>query len=267
MGPDEPDFYQVLGVGREVSAGEIRKAWRKRTGKAGPGSPEFRRLNDAAETLLDPRRRLEYDASLPRPEQPEQASEDAGPASARGGSEQVALGVFLGLWGWVASVALIILIVAVVGAAGWLTYQHRQDVATESARVQASSAAEQALTAILAYDYRQMDADEKKALSYLTPDYGKEYAKNFALLTDASGGKKSPVDQTKTVVTATVLGTGVMDAQPDQVHVMAFVNQETRHKAGPQGQQCSPSCLLTNRVEVTMVKRGSDWLVSGLNPK
>lgn len=267
MGPDEPDFYQVLGVGREVSAGEIRKAWRKRTGKAGPGSPEFRRLNDAAETLLDPRRRLEYDASLPVPEQPEPASEEPGTDGVRGETERVAPGGLLGLWGWVASVALIVLTLAAASVAGVLTYQHRQDVATESARVQASSAAAQALTAILAYDYRHMDADEKKALSYLTPDYGKEYAKNFALLTDASGGKKAPVDQTKTVVTATVLGTGVMDAQPDQVHVMAFVNQETRHQAGPKGQQCSPSCLLTNRVEVTMVKRSNDWLVSGLNPK
>ncbi|WP_310961118.1 J domain-containing protein [Nocardioides terrisoli] len=258
---DGPTYYETLGVDREASAGEIRKAWQRRIRKEGPGSPGFGRLNEAAETLLDPKRRLVYDAGLPEPEpEPERLAEPAGagtPAEAAGTSWRHLVG--LG--------ALTALTVAAAAAAGVLTYQHRQDVATESARVQASSAAQQALSAILSYDYRHMAVDEKQALAYLTPSYGKEYAKNFALLTDASGGKPSPVAQTKTVVSATVLGTGVMDAQPDQVHVMAFVNQQTRHRAGPKGQQCSPSCLLTNRVEVTMVKRGGDWLVAGLNPK
>ena len=64
----ERDLYEFLGVGRDADAAQISKAWRKRTRRAGPGSPEFARLNEAAETLLNPDRRAEYDATLPAPE-------------------------------------------------------------------------------------------------------------------------------------------------------------------------------------------------------
>src|SRR5919206_2460059 len=60
----ERTHYAVLGVSPSARPGAIRRAWRRRTGKAGPGTPEFNRLNEAAEVLLDPERRRRYDASL-----------------------------------------------------------------------------------------------------------------------------------------------------------------------------------------------------------
>lgn len=262
-GAEQPDLYEVLGVDREASAGTIRKAWRRRTDKARPGTDEFRRLNEAAETLLDPRRRLEYDASLPVPDEPESVVATAGTSAQPG----VRPARRRGPWTWAAMGVLLVLTVVAAVFAGVYTAGHRQDEAVEQARTRASDAAQRALAVILSYDYRHMSRDRQQALGYLTAAYAKEYSRNFALLTEGRGGKEPPVDQTKTVVRASVLGTGVMDAAPHEVHVMAFVNQQARHRAGPRQQECSPACVLTNRVEVTMVQRGDRWLVDGLNPK
>jgi hypothetical protein len=257
----DDNFYDILGVDREAGAGTIRKAWRRRTDKAGPGTEEFRRLNEAAETLLDPRRRLEYDASLPP--DPEDRVEEAqegvgeGPATPSGWLDRQL----------VATVVVGVLAVVAAVFAGILTHEHLDDQDVENARAQAINVVNDALPAVLSYDYRHMASDEQQAETFLTPAYRTSYARNFALLTQGRNGKPSPVQQTKTVVTATVLGAGVMDASPDQVHVMAFVNQRTAHHAGPSRQACSPSCVLTNRVEVTLVKQDGSWLVSGLNPK
>ena len=49
---DETTLYELLGVDRSADAATISKAWRRRTRKAGPGSPEFARLNEAAVTNL-----------------------------------------------------------------------------------------------------------------------------------------------------------------------------------------------------------------------
>jgi Mce-associated membrane protein len=242
-------WYDVLGVDRDASTGQVQKAWRRRTDKAGPGSPEFARLNEAAEVLLDPGKRAAYDATLPQPVH----EPTAPPAPGRGGVREA---------GWPAIVVCLVLLpllaLAAIGAAAYFTVQHHQDTAEETARTEAPAAAERALPLVLSYDYRHMAADEKRALGYLSSDYAKQYAKTFKLLED-SGDTPGPASQTKTVVTATVVGTAVMDAKPDRVHVLAYVNQVARHgDADPK--------LAQNRVRVDLVKRGSAWLVAGLDP-
>ena len=67
-----PTLYDILGVSPDASRDEIRKAWREAADRFEPGeggsTKQFRLFNEAAEVLLDPERRKEYDAQLGRPE-------------------------------------------------------------------------------------------------------------------------------------------------------------------------------------------------------
>lgn len=244
--PDGPTLYEVLGVERSSSATTIRKAWRRRTDKAGPGSAEFARLNEAADTLLDPTRRQDYDATLPPEPEPEPVIEGE-----RGGRALPWL-VGLGL--------LAVLTAGAVVLAGILTVRHHHQDQAETARTEAPAAAERALPVVLGYDYRHLDADLRNSTGYLTPGYRKQFERTFALLKDGKDGQPGPALQTQTVVTASVVGTAVMDADPDRVQVLAYVNQLSRH-----GTQ-SPS-LFQNRVRVSMVKSGHSWLIDDLDPR
>ena len=276
---DERDLYDLLGVGRDADAAQISKAWRKRTRRAGPGSPEFTRLNEAAETLLNPDRRAKYDASLPEPEaaaspaderpaegqrgevRPEAATaatSESAPSSGAAGPLSRRTLIAMGL-------PLVALFVCVVLAAVYAIHVHgeRSDNAgTESARTNATSAAREAMGVVLAYSYKSMDADLQRDLNYLTPSFAKEFTRNFDLLTQSKGKAKSPIMQTKTIVTVAVKGAAVMDATPTEAHVLVFADQTTVHKAGPRKQACP--CVLANRVEVSMVKQHGTWLVNNL---
>lgn len=61
------DYYEVLGVSRDASADQIKKAYRKKAMKlhpdvAGPGSEEaFKKVQEAYEVLQDPQKRAVFD--------------------------------------------------------------------------------------------------------------------------------------------------------------------------------------------------------------
>ena len=63
------DLYQVLGVSRDASAAEIKKAYRQLVRKyhpdANPGNKEaeehFKKINQAYEVLSDAQKRAQYD--------------------------------------------------------------------------------------------------------------------------------------------------------------------------------------------------------------
>ena len=78
-------------------------------------------------------------------------------------------------------------------------------------------------------------ADRKRAEGYLTASYSKEYLKTFTRLEKQKDGSPGLAVQTKTVVTATVLGSGVVDAEDDAAHVLVYVNQlQARPSGEPQ---------------------------------
>ncbi|MDN6020744.1 MAG: DnaJ domain-containing protein, partial [Acidipropionibacterium jensenii] len=61
------DYYEVLGVARDASADDIKRAYRKKAMKlhpdvAGPGSEEaFKEVQEAYEVLQDPQKRAVFD--------------------------------------------------------------------------------------------------------------------------------------------------------------------------------------------------------------
>ena len=247
----ETTYYDVLGVPRDAKPAQIRRAWRRLSDKAGPGSPELARYNEAAEILLDPVKRAAYDVEHPAPA-PEPAEEPEGAETTPGSSPR-----------WLQLLAFVVLPILTVGAivlAVVFTLQHHRDTQTADARDEAPAAAEQALKYVLAYDYRHLADDRTRAGKYLTPAYKKKFLETFALLEQGKGGRPGSAVQTKTVVTADVVGTAVMDAEPDRAHVLAYVNQTSRHGSGD-------PMLFQNRVRVSLVHRDGAWLIDGLDPR
>jgi Mce-associated membrane protein len=276
-----PTWYDVLGVPRDASPAEIKSAWRTATDKFEPGSGsggQFRMFNEAADVLLDPERRSAYDdelgpgeqtrtapavddahhlppspppATVPVPTPVEAVEEDEAPRrSAR--SEQPA-----GRTALVVAGVLALLTVAAVVLAVVFGLKLRTESQVVDARDEAPAAAERAAKAVLAYNYKTLPADRKRASGYLTDGFKKKYLKNFTLLEKQPDGTPGAAVQTKTVVTSSVLGSGVMDAQADKVRVLVYVNQvSTRPGRDPQ--------IFQNRAAMTMEKVGNRWLVDDL---
>jgi len=66
------DFYRILGIPREASAEQIHTAYRAAAkqhhpdrNNAGSGDGRFRAVQEAYETLGNPARKADYDASFP----------------------------------------------------------------------------------------------------------------------------------------------------------------------------------------------------------
>ncbi|MDP3967099.1 MAG: J domain-containing protein [Nocardioides sp.] len=66
MTRSRPTLYDILGVLPEADAATIKAAWRSSADRFDPteGAAQFRLFNEAAEVLLDPRKRAAYDAEL-----------------------------------------------------------------------------------------------------------------------------------------------------------------------------------------------------------
>jgi curved DNA-binding protein CbpA len=83
-----PDLYELLGVPRGASGGEITRAWRRRAAAEHPdrrphdaaAPARFRALTEAYQVLNDPARRAAYDWSLRNQPGPGAAAPD-GPAA------------------------------------------------------------------------------------------------------------------------------------------------------------------------------------------
>lgn len=77
----QPDYYQVLGIGRNASSYAVKAAYRRKAKLLHPdagGDPEeFRILKLAHDVLADPDRRATYDAELDHPAEIVQVDERA----------------------------------------------------------------------------------------------------------------------------------------------------------------------------------------------
>ena len=133
--------------------------------------------------------------------------------------------------------------------------QVRENARTAEARDEAPGAAERAARSVFEYDYRHLPADRKRAEGFLTGSYRSEYVKAATALEKQKDGGPGLAIQTKAVVTATALASGVVDADEDSARVLVYVNQVSQ-KAGAEPQ------IFQNRVAMTMQKEGKRWLLA-----
>lgn len=297
-----PSWYDILGVDRSASPEQIKAAWREATDKFEPGSgqSQFMLFNEAANVLLDPVRRREYDEQMedrtaapdapagpaesaaevdlgesrPRPERPDRpepvgAAEvqheptDAGPPSDR---QTTLVRTLAALTTLAVVVALVFAVLIWQRAskvdAGFLEGVTQGDSeARVDAATSASAAAERALAAALSYDYRRMEADRQRALGFMTERYGKKFADTFdKLLTAAEEGKPNNVVKTKTVVKAVVRQVGVMNPSASSTERVRLLAYV--NQTAVKGTE-TPT-IFENRVAVTMVERDGQWLIDGL---
>lgn len=272
-------YYDVLGVAPDADADTIRAAWRAVVDRFDPveGGPQFKLYTAAAEVLLHPERRAAYDAELagqappvaakptaepiaePVEVQPDVPPDEvqpagAGPAETREDEpeERTEPAASRGPSRLLVACVAVVALVALVGA-GWTVREaQRADAADEARRVAPAVAAE-AAQAVLSYDYETLAEDRDAGVRYFTGAYREEYVETM----DTVIAEAAP--QTQAVVTAEVLDTAVVSAEPGRAEVLLYVNQTTTSTA----QGGEPQVAL-NRVRFTMVEEDGTWLVEDI---
>lgn len=152
---------------------------------------------------------------------------------------------------WVVMV-LAVCLVAVLAAcllAAVTTRSERSDVTAGDA---ALAAATSSGATILSYDYRHLDADFAHAAALTTGSFRTDYQATTAKAV------QQLATQTQAVVVAKVVAGGVVSSSADRVTVLLFVNQTTTSN------RLTSAKTDLNRVQMTMTRSGSHWLVSGL---
>jgi Mce-associated membrane protein len=254
-----PSWYDVLDIEPTAPADEVRAAWRSGIADLEPGSRRFQTLNQAAEVLLDDRSRAAYDAELAAQAPPPVAEVPPGtvdltkrhadPATAQRPSDDPSVGPTRSVPAWV--LGLLGVLAVVCAAAALWAWQTGDDTAVEDATSSAQSAAEQAIVPVLSYDYANLEADQKRAQTYLTTSYRKDYDQLFGVIADNA-------PSTRTKVTAEVIASGIVRSGKDRVDVLVFVDRPTTNKLTPE------PVTYKDQVTVTMQKVGDDWLIDNL---
>jgi Mce-associated membrane protein len=182
--------------------------------------------------------------SIPAQSAPSDSGPDAGrPAQPRPADARKPRRSRAGLAACAAAQAALALVVAVS-----LWAEHRA-AATEEARRDGLKAATSAAAVILSYDYARIEADVAAAAARTTGPFRAEYR-------DTSRALIPVAKQYRAVVTASVTGSAVVSASPDELVALLFVDQETRSTrvTGTKSDQA--------RVRLTVRREGPRWLVS-----
>ncbi len=272
-------WYDLLDVEPDATEAEIKTAWKAAIADLDPTDRTFRVYNQAAGVLLDPAKRTAYDAQLaaeaeaegPEPveetdasatpaaptavedlRKPKQARQPKGSTTATGSAATgpASAGRRGQVPGWLL-VAVAAVTALAVGACAWLWFERPSDATVEDSTRTAQSAAERAIVPILSYNALHLDEDQQAAASYMTSAYRKQYDQLFAVI-------KQNAPETKTIVKAEVLASGVVRSGESRVDVLLFVNRPTTNK-----QQTEP-VVYKDQVTVTMEKVDGDWLVDDL---
>jgi Mce-associated membrane protein len=105
--------------------------------------------------------------------------------------------------------------------------------------------------ALLSYQYDTFDQDRATAEKSMTSSFRAEYAPTVSEIRDRATQQKRSQE-------AQVAAVSVISATPDTVKTLVFVNTMSSTE-GSKRQR-----LMQNRVEVTMVKQGDQWLIDEL---
>lgn len=151
-----------------------------------------------------------------------------------------------------AGTGLLLIITLVIGS--WVGYGYWQDRQVDSARDDALVVARRATEGMFGYNFKSIDDQMAKVTEDMTPDFKQDWKK----VTDtvlAPGAKDKEL-----VVQATVVGSGVIEADADHVEVMIFLNQKSTGKDPAKG------TVDASRLRVKLDKDGDRWLVADVDP-
>jgi len=278
-----PDWYDLLDVPRDASPDEIRAAWKAAVADLDPTDRSFRVFNQAAEVLLDPAKRAQYDATLAPVDEPEAdlaadaVPADAGPADAPSealspptpGLEDVlpagprpepdypTVVVPTARSGWAPPtwllIGLALLTVAVAAAAAYLTWKVPSDDEIVESTSSAQEAAERAVVPVLSIDYQRLDEVHDEAVRWLTPEFREKYEKTFTLVRDNA-------PSTKTVVKVDLVASAITrtDSTGDRAEILLFVDRPTTNKKD------RTPVVYRDQVTLVMERDGDRWLVDDM---
>lgn len=149
-------------------------------------------------------------------------------------------------------IVLSVLALLLAATVGYLGYDLRRMSGSEAARASGGGAAQADVEKILSYSYKSFDPGTAAAERLMTPSFRKEYADTVKYV-------RKDALATKSTVKAQVVDRSVVEASPDRVQALLFVNQTTT------GAQLKQPRVDLNRVLVTMVRDGhGGWLVDEL---
>lgn len=272
------NWYDVLDVASDAGADDIRSAWKSAVAELDPTDRSFRVFNQAAEVLLDPKKRAAYDDELAASQAAEAAeddeAEDSAPvelakpkaateaepdedaeAETEEAASEEAVATSSASAGWVPPAwllaALAVLTALVVGAAAWLWFAVPTDGEISESTSEAQSAAERAAVPVLSYDYTRLDADQDAAHRFMTSDYRRDYDDLFVLIKE-----NAPKVQPK--VKASVVASSVVRSGADRVEILLFVDQTTTNKSSKE------PTIYRNQATLTMENVEGEWLVDAI---
>ena len=155
-------------------------------------------------------------------------------------------------WVWVAAAVALVLTLVFLFLA-FLNWQAERDaVASEDAARTVRATVSDKVGALLSYSFDTFDSDLKAAQAGMTADFRKQYDPTVQEIRSRALAQKRSQQ-------ADVVAVAVLDATPDKVRTLVFVNtvsQRANH---------DKKSVMQNRVTVTMVKQGDSWLIDDLS--
>ncbi|MEU7812263.1 hypothetical protein [Pseudonocardia sp. NPDC049154] len=147
-------------------------------------------------------------------------------------------------------VALSVAVLALAGAALYAGVTSYRSHLADTARVEATTAAETAVAEVLSYAPQTIDADMNRARGNVTGDFATQF--NGLL-----GSLVQPAVAQGLTTTTTASRAAVVDASPRQVQVLLYLQQRTEKPGAQPGSNASKAL-------VTMSEVDGRWLISDL---